>query len=368
MNLTVKIKLLPSESQRESLFKTFSLFNRAANMAAEAGYSRKVFSQPSIHKLVYYQAREETGLTSQLVVRAIGKAVECFKRNKKRCPVFKPRSAVVYDNRIMRFKNLDVVSIATADGRMDVPIVVAGYQSGRLQDAIKTGQADLVYVDGDFYLLLSIQTKDPEQLSVTGTIGVDLGISQIAVDSLGNTYTGDDVEEFRTRIQSRRSALQKLKTRSAKRALKRIRRKEANYRRSKNHEISRRIVDTAKALSLGIALENLNGIRRRTRFRKSQRARMSGWAFHQLRAMIEYKAAMAGIPVVLVNPRNTSRTCSKCGYCNKQNRKSQAVFECGICGHREHADLNASRNIALQGSVNLPMVASVEAEAGLVLN
>lgn len=361
MHLTIKIKLLPDAVQKTSLLNTMAAFNLAANDAARAGFNGNVFSQPSIHGLVYYNLRDKYGLTSQLAVRAIGKAVECFKRDKNACPTFKPRSAVVYDERIMRFKGMTNVSLASLDGRLVIPIVVAGYQEAKLQAAIKTGQADLVYISGTFYLLLSIQLPDTPALTATGVLGVDMGVAQIAVDSEGNAYTGKDVEDYRIKTQRMRDILQSVGTRSAKRHLRRIRNKESNYRRTTNHQISRRIVETAKARNLSIALEDLSGIRGRTRLvRRNQRARMSGWAFFQLRSFLTYKAAMDGVGLVLIDPRNTSRTCSSCGHCEKANRKSQSKFECQICGHTENADHNAAKNIKSKGELRTPIVNNVD--------
>ena len=193
MQLTVKIKLLTSDDQKVSLLNTMAVFNGAANVAAKSGFDNHVFSQPSIHRLTYYSLRESTGLTAQLVVRAIGKAVECFKRDKTKCPVFKPRSAVVYDNRIMRFKGLTHASLASVDGRLKIPMIIAGYQKERLQAAIKTGQADLVYVSGTFYLLVSIEMEAAPSRQAEDVIGVDLGVANIAVGSGGNPNTAQVV-------------------------------------------------------------------------------------------------------------------------------------------------------------------------------
>ncbi|NCC37325.1 MAG: transposase, partial [Chloroflexia bacterium] len=54
----------------------------------------------------------------------------------------------------------------------------------------------------------------------------------------------------------------------------------------------------------------------------------------------------AGVPVVAVDPRNTSRTCAVCGHCEKANRRSQAEFCCVVCGHTAPADVNAAINIS----------------------
>ena len=47
----------------------------------------------------------------------------------------------------------------------------------------------------------------------------------------------------------------------------------------------------------------------------------------------------------LVDPRNTNRTCSKCGHCEKGNRGNQSDFRCRSRGPQAHADINAAENI-----------------------
>jgi putative transposase len=57
---------------------------------------------------------------------------------------------------------------------------------------------------------------------------------------------------------------------------------------------------------------------------------------------------------VLVDPKNTSRTCYECGHASKENRKSQAVFHCHGCGHTANADTNAAQNILARALSTLP--------------
>src|SRR5207253_7508259 len=90
-----------------------------------------------------------------------------------------------------------------------------------------------------------------------------------------------------------------------------------------------------------------------------QRAKQHNWSFRQLREFLSYKAQRAGIALVFVDPCNTSRTCSRCGYVEKSNRRSQAEFSCLRCGYEAHADHNAARNLAVRAAVNRPdLVAS----------
>jgi IS605 OrfB family transposase len=92
-------------------------------------------------------------------------------------------------------------------------------------------------------------------------------------------------------------------------------------------------VTEAKGTGRGLALENLKGIRHRTRFRKQQRAKMGGWAFHQIRTFVKYQAQQAGVDeagvnVVVVDPRNTSRQCPVGGHAAKANLPSPSEFRC----------------------------------------
>jgi putative transposase len=63
----------------------------------------------------------------------------------------------------------------------------------------------------------------------------------------------------------------------------------------------------------------------------------------------EEKARASGCTVVYVNARYTSQQCHACGHTTADNRDSQAVFVCKRCGHHDHADANAAKNILARG-------------------
>lgn len=346
MKLTLAMQLSPAAAQRPVLFATMERFNAAASFAAKAGFDANVFSRPSIHKLVYYQIRERFGLSAQMAVRAIGKAAEVFGRDKTRCPSFRPHGAITYDERILSFKGLDRVSLWTLSGRMILPLIYGEYQSKRF-DRIK-GQCDLVYRCGKFYLYAIIDLPEDAPVDIKDFLGIDLGIVNLATDSDGKSYTGDSVERVRRRYQRNRNGLQKRGTKGAKKRLKRLAGREARFRRHENHVISKAIVATAKGTDRGIGLEDLTHIRDRITVKAKQRAKHRGWAFSQLRSFIEYKGRLAGVPVVIVDPRDTSRTCSACGHCDSGNRRKQAEFVCLACGHSMDADHNAALNLRVR--------------------
>ena len=81
----------------------------------------------------------------------------------------------------------------------------------------------------------------------------------------------------------------------------------------------------------------------------------SCWGLFARRA--EQKAAASGAAVVYVDPRFTSQQCHVCGHTAPANRDSQAVFRCQECGHSDHADVNAARNILARGLATMAVPA-----------
>ena len=178
MKLTLQLKLVPTIEQRTALLKTMHSFNAAASYAASIGFADHVFTQQSIHVRCYRELRDRFGLSSQMAVRAIGKAVETFKRDKKVCPVFRPDGAITYDERLLGWKGPAHVSLLTLHGREIVAMIYGEYQAGFLQRL--KGQVDLISQDGTFYLYATIDVPEETPIAPTRFLGVDLGIVNIA--------------------------------------------------------------------------------------------------------------------------------------------------------------------------------------------
>jgi putative transposase len=357
MKQTMLLKLTPSPEHHTALVDTMHAFNAACNYVASLAFAEKTANKFALQKLVYGELRTTYKLAAQLAIRAISKASEAYKRDKSIQPTFRPEGAMVYDERVMSFKDSLSVSLLTLTGRVLVPFQVGDYQAARM-DAIK-GQADLIYRKGVFYLAVTLEVPTPISDEVSDTLGIDLGIVNLATDSKGETFSGEAVEHNRQRLHALRQRLQKRGTKSAKRHLKKLSGKEARFKRNTNHVISKRIVQKAKANRQGVAIEELRHIRKRTdsTVSRSQRSKHSSWAFAQLRSFLSYKATLAGVPLFVVDPAYTSRTCSQCGHCEKANRKRQSSFQCVQCGFRCNADWNAAVNISRAAKVMRPIAA-----------
>ncbi len=344
MKLTMQVKLLPSAEQAAPLLETMVRFNAACDALAAVAFPLRCANKVELQKLSYADIRRDFGLSAQMTIRAIAKVCEVFKRDKSIQPTFCPHGAIVYDQRILSWKGSDRVSILTLAGREVMPWITGAYQHGRLTRV--RGQADLVYRDRSFFLYVTIDVGDVPPGDPTEYLGVDLGLRNVAADSGGETFCGAHNASLRNRHARLRRKLQRKGTKSAKRLLRARRRKEARYASDLNHRISKAIVRKAKDTGRGIAVENLTGIRDRVTVRQPQRRAHSSWAFAQLRAFLAYKSALEGVPLVAVDPRNTSRTCPECACIDKRNRPTRDRFQCTACGHAGAADTTAARNIA----------------------
>jgi IS605 OrfB family transposase len=352
VKLTVGIKLKPTKEQIGALRETLRRANEAANEISRVAWEQKVFSQFGLQKLTYKAIRERFGLSAQIVVRVTAKVADAYKLDKRKQRVFRADGSIAFDDRILRY-GTDYVSIWTLAGRERIPFVCGAHQR-RLLHA-RQGESDLVFRKGKWYLFATanviepLPDEDPE-----GWLGVDFGIARIASDSEGQSFSGAQVRNMRKRHRRLRAKLQAKGTRSAKRLLKKRALKERRFVADTNHRISKTIVDKAQRTKKALVLEDLKGLRLRVRASRRVRAELHSWSFAQLRAFIQYKAVLAGVKVIVVDARNTSRQCSRCGDTAKANRRSQFEFKCRSCGHTRNADINAALNIRSRGAVIRP--------------
>jgi len=358
MKLAAKVKLITNIEQAENLKETILIANRACNFISEKAWQSKIFGQYNLQKLLYYEVKEKFNLSAQVVIQCIVKVVDAYKLDKKNQRRFKSLGAITYDSRIISwYTNKQFVSIWTIGGRLKI-----SYACGKRQKELlkfQQGETDLVFVNKYFYLHSTCNIEEPEPQDFSDILGIDRGIKNIATLSTGQNFTSNHLLSLRSRYRKIRTRLQKKGTISAKRLLKKRNKKENRFGSHVNHVISKIIVAIAKDTKCAIALENLKGIRTRTTVRKKQRATHHSWGFYQLASFIEYKAKLIGIPVIYVDPRNTSRECFSCGYIDKANRKSQSSFSCVKCGYTTNADINAARVISRRGKVNYPYATSL---------
>lgn len=345
MKLTVQIKLLPSTEQSKRLRLTLQTANEAANRLSQLAWDQNEFRQFPLHRLAYKQLRSEFPLSAQIVTLLLAKVADAYKLDHKKQRCFRVGGSIAYDHRILSF-NLSAsnVSIWAVGGRAKIPFVCGDHQRKLLE--LPKSQSYLILRKGKWFLNVTVEVPEELETEALDWLGIDLGLVNIAQSSDGQTF-GDarKVAGIRNRRFRQRKRLRSKGTKSAKRRLRGLSGREHGFMRDVNHVIAKQISVVAKRTKRGVSLEDLKGIQTRVRARKAQRRMLNSWAFFDLRTKITYKCRLVGVPVKIVDPRNSSRQCAACGNINKKNRRTRDTFVCQSCGHTADADTNGAENL-----------------------
>ena len=361
---TVRVKLDVDGDDAALLRETVDEFLWAANYVVDHAWQGhyKTTSKAQLQEETYDDVRDRTRLHANLVQNARNKAADAVQgvvaRWKQGEYAGKPhfsKPTVVYDKRCATFHD-DHVSLATIDGRIAVEYVLpdGGRDTPHSRyldnDDYEVTGAELHNKDGEWFLHLrtkaEMESDTPEQATTehSTVLGVDLGVNQLTVTSTGTFWSGDEFDHWRREYEKRRASLQQCGSRHAHENIQAVGRKETGRFKMMLHRIANGIIEEAVENGCTvIAFEELTGIR----------DRLSGaswghkWAFERLYEYVEYKAELHGIDVDQVDPENTSRRCSHCGFTHPDNRDGED-FECLKCGYENHADYNAAKNIGLR--------------------
>jgi len=194
---------------------------------------------------------------------------------------------------------------------------------------------------------------EPELLSPNSkATGVDVGIRAFATLSDGtqvpNPKFFQEEEKALAKAQRKLSRCKK-GTPEYKKALKVVRRIHERIKNKRDdflHKLSRWLVD---AFGI-ICFEKLN-VKVMLKNHRLAKA-ISDCAWQQLIQYTLYKAESAGRVVVLIDPKNTTKICSRCG-CINEISLSERTFNCPHCGLVLNRDYNAAINILRLGLQSL---------------
>lgn len=196
--------------------------------------------------------------------------------------------------------------------------------------AILTRQA------GKWYVVFSVEIEVVDRAG-SDSVGLDLGLTSLVALSNGETIDRPGwTKKAAKGLRRRQRALARCKRgsnvrRKRKAALARYQASIANRRRDMLHKISRDLIDRFGR----IAIEDLN-VKGMARGMLAKHVNDAAWA--QLAAMLDYKAASAGVEFVLVDPRGTSQTCPECGTVNAKTLAERTHrCDCGCVFDRDVA-------------------------------
>jgi len=364
MEITQKFKLMkPNRWKKDRLNSTIIRFKECTNEWIKAIEQLGEYpNRKNVHRYAYKEIRAKfQDLHANLVQEAMNRAIETYRaylKNGGSLPEFNANiiSYKVADVRL----NKHFIGIPLPKERVWLPLNVPPKLRGFLNH--EHGRVQISYTKGEYHACISFKIDEPESYEPQGWIGLDIGINHIVVvsDSKGriNKFYNNAIS-WKKEMDCRRDGLRRLNDKDVKdtwRVLKRMSDKVKNRMSYINHVIAKELVEIAKHRRYGIAVEGLKDLRkRRGKTGKRHRKRLHKWAYRDLIAKIDYKAKLNGVPFEFVDPRNTTRTCSNCGYI--KSRVTDRWFKCPQCGFQLDRDLNAARNISriLEQGLRIPL-------------
>ena len=201
---------------------------------------------------------------------------------------------------------------------------------------------------GNWWVTFSCEVECEPQQPTGAIVGIDLGLSSIITTSDGQHVEPPRFfrkgEQDLAKAQRKLALTEKGTTEQEKRRVivAKVHRRIANQRNDFNHKLANKLV---KDYDL-ICFEDLNvkGMVKNHCLAKS----IVDASWTQLVEFTQYKAVEAGKAVVTVDPRNTTKRCSKCGTLVEKDL-SVRIHECPQCGLVIDRDVNAAINILSLG-------------------
>ena len=199
------------------------------------------------------------------------------------------------------------------------------------------------------------------------SIGVDMGLNHFITQSNGqkkeNPRFYRKEEKALTKASRNFSNTEKGSFERIKKikVLKRVHERIANKRKDFCHKASNTLV---KKYGI-ICIEDLNSntmISNDSRMNKS----IYDASWKMFFRFLEHKAGEAGVQVIKVNPRNTSKMCSRCGVIKDYLELKNRIYYCLWCGLEIDRDENASNNILRLGLQSVNKESPYSTELGVI--
>ena len=289
---------------------------------------------------------EGESTSQQQVFRDLNKAFTKFFKEGAGYPRFKSKKNPKQSFRIQ--KNGNNIRITNRRIRLAKLGYVHYRTSTEYKKLLKTSKINNVTIkreNGKYYAIVNITTT-VEELEKTGkSIGIDLGLKNLATLSNGQEITNLDLKREDKMIQKYQKKLsrQKYMSKNYQKTLK----KYYKWTNRKNNKIQNAYHQLSKYLITQydiIAMENLNV---KGMFKNKKWApKLQKISLYKLLNMIKYKAEWYGKTFIQVNRFYPStKTCNTCGYKNKNITLKTRQWTCPICKTKHHRDINAAKNI-----------------------
>ena len=381
ITVTAKIMMMfNNDADIKSLNDTAEQYRLACNYASQYIYDNNFeFSTIKLNKVIYRDLRSMFNLKSQMAQSVLRTVVARYRTTKTQLrkkpyrykdandtwktiyrdlswlqkPIYFGRKQLdLVANRDWSYSiDKNILSVNTINGRIKTTPNIKGFEK-YMDGTWSLGLAKIVPLNNHWYFHVSV-TKQHEVFlkeHVQNVIGIDRGLRFLATtyDSQNKTtfFDGKSIMRKRDKYKALRASLQAKGTKSAKRRLRKLSKRENRWMSDVNHQISKTLIDKYGKNSLFV-MENLSNVRFNTNeLSKNMRGKVSSWAFGQFEQFLTYKAELNESSVIEVSAQYTSQRCPRCGTIDKENRDhNNHLYTCKNCGYRSNDDRIGAMNI-----------------------
>lgn len=360
MTITYTTRLVCEAQEDKEILRMLDAELVAWNGASEAQFKLPRNSIVDLHAEFYKSFRQsQPEIPAQIVIAAQKSVLSAYssaKSNKvklKEAPK-KTKRSLRLDVRSFSHKN-GVFSIISLGKR----IKCKPFLYDKLSDLLAKHRFcdPLLFVkNGDPWIALTFEIPTPPETK-TSVCGVDMGIRMVAVTSEGKFYQDKNFNRKKRQLRFLKRQLSKCRTKSSRKHLKKVSRREHNRNRDQSHKVANAILADTKADV--IAVENLKGLKvKKNPFQNKNR--ISQAPFHALKEILRHKAPLYGKLLLEVSPEYTSQIDHRTGK-RDGIRKGRRYY--GKDGVVLDADQNAAVNIAKRSKLPTSYVTVLDGQA-----
>ena len=364
MRKTVLLNCLPLTARKKNILDNFfSEYLRVLNLTLEELPNAK--SSNGLHHLTYSNIRKTSFLPSDIVEEArkgVWAKRKTVKRGFKRCSI--PLNTKWF--KFFLTKRGTPCFRVTYSPRKNfvIPIKVdKGYD--RFNRFLEDGWTIRAISLLDGKIAVSLKNEYPEPTDNRRyVVGVDVGSTTLAAITVFDTetrktikqlYLGRDVAVRQRKYLERRGKLRShadTGSEKAKKYLRRLKRKQANFVKTRSGQVAKEIVNIAKLYNASVAIEKLDIRGRRGKFNKKANRKINQIPHAQLRTFLLSNCEMFETPLDQIDAYHTSKWCPYCGAVNPGHSSvNYALYVCKTCGKIVNSDRKASKAIAIKSAL-----------------
>lgn len=297
----------------------------------------------------------------QQVLRRLDEAYRRFFSKAGGFPAFKRYG----DEPGIRFPDPKQFALDGANGRIKLPKL--GWVRLRMSQPVEGALRNVSITREGSKWFGSIQVETSETIPALGlapTLGIDLGLAAFAATSNGVLVAPLKAlarQQVRLKRYQRSVSRKEKGSANRKKAVMRLgalHRKISHQRSDCLHKLTTDLADAHPVIALeDLRIKNMSASAAGTVEEPGKNVRQKAGlnrgildaAWGEFSRQVTYKVEWRGGQVILIHPAYTSRTCRLCGHESADNRRTQSVFACVVCGHTKNADVHAAKNILAAG-------------------